>query len=523
MAGGARSARATVRAVTPSPARANAIVVAIALAAVALWAALSPPGANDVVGGDEGYYGTMARNILADARYLASPAQTPLGPPGDKPPVYPALLAIAVRLLGPTEAALRWPSLLCSGVVIVAIAWLVASAAGAAGAIAAALFLATLPWFADSARVANAEIPLAAFGMVALALLARGRPGPRRALAAGALVGLAFLCKLWLAALVALPAAALIVPAAPGEPRGAAWRALALLVAGAVAVAALQLVAVAAFAPGDLAHWLDVYLRFSLASRVGGAGFARDWIKPPSYYPLILLRAFVLLLPLVAIGAWAAARRIMEPAPRAILVASLGFVPLSCFGVKSGGYLFPVVPAWAALAALGFTTLAGGGARAAPAPTRDMSTPRAAPRWIALALAAIAALGGLARECRRLPLRYHDPGFREAAQALAPELRDAPPAHASYVAPETPAFAYYLFRSGRYWSTPLAPWSREQIAAIAADSSLRAFVVDPAQRFYGGAADSAALAWLERDTREITGEIERAAGRSLEVRVFVRR
>jgi hypothetical protein len=52
---------------------------------------------------------------------------------------------------------------------------------------------------------------------------------------------------------------------------------------------------------------------------------------------------------------------------------------------------------------------------------------------------------------------------------------------------------------------------------------LRAFVVDPAQRFYGGAADSAALAWLERDTREITGEIERAAGRSLEVRVFVRR
>jgi 4-amino-4-deoxy-L-arabinose transferase-like glycosyltransferase len=196
-----------------------------------------------------------------------------------------------------------------------------ASAAGAAGAIAAALFLATLPWFADSARVANAEIPLAAFGMVALALLARGRPGPRRALAAGALVGLAFLCKLWLAALVALPAAALVVPAAPGEPRAAAWRALAALVAGAVAVAALQLVAVAVFAPGDLAHWLDVYLRFSLASRVGGAGFARDWIKPPSYYPLILLRAFVLLLPLVAIGAWAAARRIMEPAPRAILVA----------------------------------------------------------------------------------------------------------------------------------------------------------------------------------------------------------
>jgi 4-amino-4-deoxy-L-arabinose transferase-like glycosyltransferase len=497
-----------VRAVTPSPARANAIVVAIALAAVALWAALSPPGANDVAGGDEGYYGTMARNLLADARYLASPAQTPLGPPGDKPPVYPALLALAVRLLGPTAAALRWPSLLCSGVVIIAVAWLTASAAGAAGAIAAAAFLATLPWFADSARVANAEIPLAAFGLVALALLARGRPGPRRALAAGALLGLAFLCKLWLAALVALPAAALVVPAAPGQSRGEAWRALLALVAGAALVAALQLVAVAIFAPRDLAHWLDVYLRFSLASRVGGEGFARDWIKPPSYYPLILLRAFGLLLPLVAVGAWDAARRLREPAPRALLVAALGFVPLSLFGVKSGVYLFPVVPAWAALGAMGFAALATGA--------------RAAPRRIALALAAIASLGGLVREVQRLPQRYHDPGFRATAVALAPVLRDVPPARASYVAPETPAFAYYLFRAGRYWGTPLAPWSPAQLAAVAADTALRAFVVDPGQRFYGGAADSAALAWLERDTREITGEIERQAARRLEVRVFVR-
>jgi hypothetical protein len=273
----------------------------------------------------------------------------------------------------------------------------------------------------------------------------------------------------------------------------------------------MQLVAVAAFAPEDLSHWLDVYLRFSLASRVGGEGFARDWMKPPSYYPLILLRAFALLLPLVLIGAWAAVRRLSEPAPRAILVAALGFVPLSLFGVKSGVYLFPVVPAWAALAALGFATLAAAAPRAAPR------------RWIALALATIAAFGGLARESRRLPLRYHDPGFREAALALAPVLRDVPPARGSYVAPETPAFAYYLFRTGRYWSTPLSPWSQRQLAAIAADSSLRAFVVDPAQRLYGGEADSAALAWLERDTREITGEIEQAAGRRLDLRVFVRR
>jgi 4-amino-4-deoxy-L-arabinose transferase-like glycosyltransferase len=504
--------------VTSARARTNAVVVAIALAAVALWAALSPPGANDVAGGDEGYYGTMARNILADARYLVSPAQTPLGPPGDKPPVYPALLAVAVRLLGPTEAALRWPSFLFSGVVMVAVALLAGCAAGGTGAIAAAAFLATLPWFADSARVANAEIPLAAFGMVALALLASGRPGARRAFAAGALLGLAFLCKLWLAALVALPAVALIVPGAPGEPQGRSRRTLLALVAGALAVGSLQLGAIALLAPGHLPHWLDVYFRFSLASRVGGEGFAHDWIKPPTYYPLILCRAFLLLLPFVAIGAWTAARRLREPAPRAILAGALGFVPLSFFGVKSGVYLFPVVPAWAALAALGFASVAAS-PRGGATPTRNP----APLRWIALALAALAALGGLVRVVQRLPLRYHDPGFRAVAAALEPELRGAPAARASYVAPEAPAFAYYLFRSGRYWGTPLAPWSADQLAAIAADPSLRAFVVDPAQRFYGGWPDSATLAWLERDTREITGEVERQTGRRLEVRVFTRR
>jgi len=506
-----------VRAVTASSARTNAGVVAIALAAIALWAALSPPGANDVQGGDEGYYGTMARNILADARGLVSPAQTPLGPPGDKPPVYPALLAASVRLLGPTAAALRWPSLLLSGVIVLAAARLTRRAAGGAGAIAAALFLATLPAFSYSARVAAAEIPLAAFGMLALALLAGGRPSPRRALAAGALLGLAFLCKLWLVALVAIPAIALIVPGPPGAPRGTAWRTLLTVASGAVAVGGLQLAAVAALEPRHIAHWIDVYFRFSLASRVAGAGFAPDWIKPPDYYALVLGRSFLLLLPFIAAGAWAATRRLSEPAPRAILVGALGFVPLSFFGVKSGFYLVPVMPAWAALAALGFTWLI------APRATGTTGRKALALRWGAMALGAFAALAGLVRQTQRLPVRYHDPGFRPVAAALAPLLRDVPAERASFVAPEAPAFAYYLFKSGRYWGTPLAPWSADQLAVIAADSSLRAFVVDPAERFYGGWPDSSTLAWLERDTREITAEIERAAGRRLEVRAFVRR
>jgi len=120
-------------------------VAAIALAAIVLWIALSPPSRNDLAGGDEGCYGTMARNVLAGPRFLVSPALTPLGPPGDKPPLYPAVLTPFIRALGPTEAALRLPSLLLAAIVVVATTMLAGRVAGAWGAIATAGFLVSLP------------------------------------------------------------------------------------------------------------------------------------------------------------------------------------------------------------------------------------------------------------------------------------------------------------------------------------------------------------------------------------------
>jgi len=87
----------------------------------------------------------------------------------------------------------------------------------------------------------------------------------------------------------------------------------------------------------------EIGVRIALGAAPSGVlvSVVRDGLRLVMYGTLVGL-------PLVAVGAWSAARRITEPAPRAILVASIGFVPLSCFGVKSGGYLFPVVPAWAA-------------------------------------------------------------------------------------------------------------------------------------------------------------------------------
>src|SRR6185436_14249285 len=79
----------------------------VACAAGVVWLVLSPPGRNDLAGGDEGYYGTMARNVLASRAQLVSPSLSPLGPPGDKPPLYPLLIAPFVRAWGPVPAAVR--------------------------------------------------------------------------------------------------------------------------------------------------------------------------------------------------------------------------------------------------------------------------------------------------------------------------------------------------------------------------------------------------------------------------------
>jgi hypothetical protein len=67
-----------------------------------------------------------------------------------------------------------------------------------------------------------------------------------------------------------------------------------------------------------------------------------------------------------------------------------------------------------------------------------------------------------------------------------------------------------------------APWTPGQRDPIAADPALRAFVVDPSRRFYGGWPDSATLAWLSAHAREVTDSIATTRGRALGVRVFVR-
>jgi 4-amino-4-deoxy-L-arabinose transferase-like glycosyltransferase len=475
---------------------------AIVLATIACWLVWSPLGANDLAG-DEGYYGTMARNVLASPRYIITPSLCPLGPPGDKPPLYPALLALSMRAFGPTEAALRWLSILAAACIALCLAGLVRRATGPWTAAAAAAFLVCLPFFADSSRVVAAELPLTALGGAALLCASGGTASKWRGFAAGVLLGAAFLCKLWLVALIGLPVLSLYWPLR--RDRAAA---LAVLVATAAAVASLQLIAVALFDPGSLGHWWMIYVGRSLAERAAGAGYAAYWFHPPEFYAGVLAHAFAALLPLIAIGVVTALRRFREPAPRALLLWAGGTIVLSLFAVKAYGYAFVVVPAWAGLAALGAHALA--------------TWPRKWSAGAAVALAVAASALGLAREAQRLPFRYHAPGYRAVAEAVAPLLADVPPARTCFIGPEAPTLSFYLFRTGSYWGTPYLPWTDERRSEAEADTALRVFVVDPRQVLYGGWPDSSTVAWLESSTTEVTAAITERTGRPLALRVFLR-
>lgn len=536
---------------------ARAATAVVVLGVAALWIAWSPLGANDLVGGDEGYYGTLARNMVADRGQWLSPSLVPLGPPGDKPPLYPGLLALSVAAGGPTETALRWPSVALALAIAFAVGVLadrIARAAGAGAtrwiAPAAAAMIMTLPWFGDASRSAMSDIPMAAAGIAALVVVTGGPPTAPRSLAAGALLGLAFQCKLWLAGVFVLPALAASWAAGRRALRGP----LVMLCAAAL-VGASHLLAVALVEPASLGHWLDVYWRRMLVERVGDG--ASVFARPPSYYGLLLAHALVLILPLAALGLDLLRRRWREPTSLLVLTGCAAFLALSLFSVKSAVYLYALLPAWVIAAAVGAAAIASGAARPGivtivvalaslppvaralggePPPLAAwagawtamlvaLTVAHARPgrsRALAIGLCLLAVGGGLARQSGRLPVRYHDPGYRVVAASLAPHLAAGHPSRPAFVAPEVPAFAYHLFRAGHYWGTPLQPWTPERRETIARDSTLKAFVVDPGRSAYGGWPDSATLGWLEAETREITGEIEARSGRRIAVRVFVR-
>ncbi len=540
------------------------------LTAVGLVLRLWQLGTPDLVGGDEGYYGTYARNILEGGfNQLLNLGREPLSAPDNKPFLFPLLLASSIRAAGLSEWALRAVPALAG----LLTAWMVGGIlkrrygmlAAACGAVTTLL----LPPLVYSSRVVMGEGVLAAFGIggiwAAIVALEERRTAP--ALLAGALWGCGFLVKLWLVGLFIAPIGVALLLDQRRRREGGQWGRLFLAGIVFALVGFSHLILVAVFSPSTFQHWFQQYFIFSLLGRASGGEFASYWHAPWSYYLKVTMQTCFPVLPLALLALFGGERRSERDSgglSQTVIWGTLLFelFLISFMAVKLRQYSFPLMPALSALAGIGasrllepgetnrviaalFTGLLAvpvvfwhvTGAPLFPSPVfdgvvmaylvgmgillvlRERSSRLA--RGLILTGAALATLGGTALTVHRECLS-HRTGYREAARILRPALAKIAPQNPSFLAPEVPSFQYYLFRTGKYWSSPYEPHKPSDLLAMVQNPAFRAFVTTSRDDLYGGKTPAEAVEWLAKNTREVTAEVQRAAGRPVPIRVFVK-
>ncbi len=506
-------------------------------------------GVNDLVGGDEGYYGVMARNILNDPRYIVNTSLSPLGPPGDKPFLYPMVLAGSLLVGGIGEIPMRLVTLLVaasSGIFLM----LIGSELGdrRAGIIAGLMFLFT-PLLANTGRTVSAEPLLVLLSLAGVWLfLGAFRNGRSKAgFAAGALFGLAFLTKLWLVAIPMAGIAGGLLFFRLSSKKRQMTPVIIYALTGFMLFGSLQLLLCLIFSPDTFRHWLGIYTGFSLADRVAGAGFADYWHRPWNYYLLLIGRAFGQWLPLVPLGVMTVLRKRRESPAAAVTIAWLiPLILMSMISVKSGNYILPLMPPLFLLVGSGASALIN--SAGVPSITRRdallaaiagmllclavqlefgrgvipgiysknvlriqivmaaaVLMPAFAPRLsrraagvYATAAILIAMAGGLARDIQIVRSRDHVTGYRKAAAELARGLEDIDPRQLCFISPEWPAVSFYTFRTGRYWESPYV--DADPGAAVASlEGAPFFYVIQYDDLLYGGVPDEDVLEVIERE------------------------
>ncbi len=525
-------------------------------------------GVNDLVGGDEGYYGVMARNILRDPRYIVNTSMSPLGPPGDKPFLYPLVLAGSLLVGGIGEVPMRLVTLLAAAVSGIFL-MLIGSELGdrRAGLFAGLMYLFT-PLLANTGRVVGAEPLLVSLSLagVWMILVAIRRRGPGFGFVAGALFGLAFLTKLWLVAIPAAGSVGGILYFRYSRMNRPVAKVAGSVLAGFLVLGSLQLLLSLIFSPDTFRHWLGIYTGFSLADRVAGGTFADYWHRPWNFYFLLAGRSFGQWLILVPLGVMTVLRRRRESTAAAVLISWLvPLVAISLISVKSGNYILPMMPALFLLAGFGASALTGtmreeaislrdaimlaaAGMVLCLAVQLDLSgqglklysanmlriqivmtaavissalphiTRRTAAVYASVAIM-IAMAGGLLRDIQIVRSRNHVTGFREAAETLAPGLEDIDPRQPCFISPEWPSMSFYTFRTGRYWESPYVEADPEE-AVVSLKGTPFFYVIQEGVDLYGGDPDEHVL-------KALTGEaypVEFAgSGREGRVTVYMNR
>ena len=525
-------------------------------------------GVNDLVGGDEGYYGIMARNILEEPGYIINTSLSPLGPPGDKPFLYPLVLAGSLYVGGIGEVPMRLVTLIfaaVSGILLMFIGSELGSRR--AGLLAGLMYLFT-PLLANTGRVVGAEPLLVSLSLagVWLVLVALRGEKPWTGLIAGAFFGLAFLTKLWLVAIPAVGAVGGIVYFRYSKMNRSVAKVAGSVLAGFIILGSLQLLLCLIFSPDTFRHWLGIYTGFSLADRVAGGTFADYWHRPWNFYLLLAGRSFGQWLILVPLGIMTVLRRSRVSAAAAVLISWLvPLVVMSLIPVKSGNYMLPVMPALYLIAGFGAATLtdtvrgdvfqlrdaillAAAGMALCLAVQLDLGgqglrlysanmlriqivitaavilsalphiTRRTAAVYASVAIM-IAMAGGLVRDIQIVRSKDHVTGFRDAAEVLAPGLENIDPREPCFISPEWPAVSFYTFRTGRYWESPYVDEDPEGAIASLEDTPFF-YVIQESIDLYGGAPDDNVLEALSENASSLEFEGNGEPGR---VTVYVNR
>ena len=350
------------------PEASGRILFAAALAAGALLR-LVLLGQPDLFGADEGRWAIGAQNLVVGGTgQLLGLSETPLGPPGGTPILFPWVLSVMLRVFGPEEWTVRLPSAILGLLGALLLERVIRRGWGQPAGHLAGAFAALFPPLVAASRAATVEPTLVMLGLAGIifGLRAFEEDIPWEGAIAGAFFGLGFLAKGYAVGLYLIP----LLLALGARPRlfglGRTKRALAFLAAAFVLVGFSHLLAVFLFRRASFA--------FELATAFGASEAASRAAALPTAFGvdvLTLVRSLFFFLPLAVLGVVFLGRPVGESE---IASGATGGDRRLAHGVLWGAYVvellilvavagryrlssIPVMPALAAFTGLGGTWL----------------------------------------------------------------------------------------------------------------------------------------------------------------------
>lgn len=443
--------------------------------------------------GDEGFYGTEAKNIVRSSEYLIRPSSVPLGNFESSkgaiahPPLFSAWLSLGARL--PINSLIGMQLITFS-----LFAFLLFGSdrllkeASSKWAFSAILLLLLSPSIVKIFTYLEADLLLSVLGIASLATLTHARKTKKCFWAAlgGVFLGLGFVTKLWLV----LPFCLATIPLLFWPTH---LKLLLAFASGTLISAGSHLALIAFFSSNDLSFWWDkVYFALFLGDGISGGKWEgnlpshlKNWTHPVWYYGAIFYRDHFYIIPLLILtgeNAWNQSGHIKWT----LLFGSLALIPLSIFSVKEPLYILPctifiylfagkclscllengkisIFSKWLTTLFLFATNLYLAYCFWDNIKPDDLTIPFLLAHGIVSLLflsyiwACISIKKSLIAAClifmgtASFQLSNRTEFDSELAQAMSPYLVDQKPSTVSFVAPNYKSLQLYLFKRGIYW------------------------------------------------------------------------